>query len=72
MSFFQIWSFKQNGNILSQDKAVLGKKMTGYVHFCQQHREAVKQVNTGMKAADVNKELNEETQAQRKAAASNL
>jgi hypothetical protein len=47
--------FKQNGNILSQAKADLGKKMTGYVHFCQQHREAVKQVNTGMKAADVNK-----------------
>jgi hypothetical protein len=53
--------------------------MTGYVHFCQQHREAVKQANTGMKAGDVNKELSrmwkeldEETQAQWKTAASNL
>jgi hypothetical protein len=60
-------------------KADSGKKMTGYVHFCQQHREAVKQANTGMKAGDVNKELSrmwkeldEETQAQWKTAASNL
>ena len=60
-------------------KSDSGKKMTGYVHFCQQHREAVKQANTGMKSGDINKELSrmwkeldEETQVQWKTSASNL
>lgn len=70
---------KPKTKVTPKAKTDSGKKMTGYVHYCQQHRDAVKNANTGMKAGDINKELSrmwkeldEETQAQWKNAAANI